>query len=256
MSDVALEGFGGGGGNPLNFKVVGNPQPTNPKVNTIWLNTDTPINGYQFAAEQPEGMQPGEVWIITGTASQLAFNALKKNTVMVYPLSAKQMQADGTLADVTAKSWQNGEWVDWIKYLYVSGALKNELADGFTPLLSTTTVVQEENCIKYYDTNISSQLGGMASVNAIDVTGFSTLNIKARISFATTATEKYKCGLSTTKSPTNFASFANIPYSSSNVVDIEVPCPVDGGMYYLVFTCGGISDPGSQYVEITEIVVN
>ena len=109
----------GGGGASLNFKVVGNPQPANPKENTIWLNTDAEITGHSFAAEQPEGMAEGEVWISTGTASQVAFNALKKGgTVMVYPISAKQMQG-GTLVDVTAKSWQDGEWVTWIKKDYI-----------------------------------------------------------------------------------------------------------------------------------------
>lgn len=42
---------GAGGGNPLNFKVVGNPQPNNPKENTIWIDTDVPITGWQFSAE-------------------------------------------------------------------------------------------------------------------------------------------------------------------------------------------------------------
>ena len=56
----------------------------------------------------------------TGTSSAVAFNAVKKNTVMVYPLSAKQM-VGGTLVDKTAKSYQNGEWVDWIVYLYNKG---------------------------------------------------------------------------------------------------------------------------------------
>lgn len=109
---VPMEGFGGGGGAPLNFKVVGNPQPSSPKENTIWVNTDVKITGHYFQAEQPEEMAEGEVWISTGTESQVAFNALKKGTVMVYPLAAKQM-VGGTLVDVTAKSWQNGEWVDW-----------------------------------------------------------------------------------------------------------------------------------------------
>ena len=49
---VPLEGFGGGN-NPLNFKVVGNPQPESPKENTIWVNTDTEITGWQFASDDP-----------------------------------------------------------------------------------------------------------------------------------------------------------------------------------------------------------
>ena len=49
---VPLEGFGGGG-MPLNFKVVKNPQPSNPSENTIWVNTDTPIAAWHFGADEP-----------------------------------------------------------------------------------------------------------------------------------------------------------------------------------------------------------
>lgn len=121
MSDVALEGFGGGGGTALNFNVKDYAteellMAATGKDNEIGIITSTPMTGWYMAAEQPEEMAEGEVWISTGTASQVAFNVLKKGTVMVYPISAKQMQG-GTLVDVTAKSWQNGDWVEWITLL-------------------------------------------------------------------------------------------------------------------------------------------
>ena len=53
----------GSGGTSLNFKVVGNPKPTSPKENTIWINTDVPITGYHFSATQPETMAEGMVHI-------------------------------------------------------------------------------------------------------------------------------------------------------------------------------------------------
>lgn len=42
-----------GEGNPLNFKVVGNPKPSNPSENTIWVDTDTPIAAWHFGADEP-----------------------------------------------------------------------------------------------------------------------------------------------------------------------------------------------------------
>ena len=39
---------------------------------------------------------------------------------MVYPLKAKQM-VSGSLVERTAKIYQNGEWREWITYLFVSG---------------------------------------------------------------------------------------------------------------------------------------
>jgi hypothetical protein len=58
------------------------------------------------------GMKDGFVWFLTGASSTVAYNALKKNDIEVYPMSAKQY-IGGAWVDVSAKSCQNGEWVDW-----------------------------------------------------------------------------------------------------------------------------------------------
>ena len=120
-----------GGGQPLNFKVVGNPQPTSPSENTIWLNTDVPIASWYFQAEQPENMAQGDVWFPVGTSSAVEFNALKKNGIQVYPLSANQM-VSGALVDKTAKSWQGGKWVDWWNgELYKNGNQYENITGGW-----------------------------------------------------------------------------------------------------------------------------
>lgn len=111
---------GGSGGTSLNFKVVINPQPESAKENTIWVNTDVPIPKWYFSATQPENMAEGEVWFLVGSSSSVAFNALKNNSLQVYPGSAKQY-IGGALVDVTAKSWQNGVWVDWFLKIFESG---------------------------------------------------------------------------------------------------------------------------------------
>ena len=105
-----------GGG--LNFSVVGGlTQPANPKENTIWVETDVDITSWIFSATEPETPAEGMVWIITGKASAAEFNALKKNSIQVYPISAKQY-VSGAWVNVTAKSYQGGEWVDWIEWLF------------------------------------------------------------------------------------------------------------------------------------------
>jgi hypothetical protein len=46
---------GAGGGNPLNFKVVGGTvEPTNPKKNMIWVNTNTSIHRWDFSSSEPQ----------------------------------------------------------------------------------------------------------------------------------------------------------------------------------------------------------
>lgn len=109
---VALHGFVGGG-TSLNYDVVqyepGSEPPESAEANTIVVFTDVDITGHIFSATEPENMANGEVWFATGTSSPVAFNALKKNGIEVYPMSAKQC-VDGELVDVAAQIYQDGEW--------------------------------------------------------------------------------------------------------------------------------------------------
>lgn len=113
---------GGSGGGGLNFKVIPNPQPATAKENTIWVDTDR-INNYYFSAEQPENMVEYDVWFQMDTASPVAFNALRKNGIQVFPGSAKQY-IGGVLIGKVASIYQNGEWIKFSAdryYLFKSG---------------------------------------------------------------------------------------------------------------------------------------
>lgn len=114
MGECFLNQSGGGGS--LNFKVKDYAteellMAATGKDNEIGIITSTPMTGWYMAAEQPEGMQPGEVYIKTGTSSTVAFNALKKNNIQVYPLSATQY-VGGAMVSKEAKIYQNGAWVE------------------------------------------------------------------------------------------------------------------------------------------------
>lgn len=115
----------------LNFDVVpGLTQPGTAAENTIWVKTAS-LTGWYFAATQPENMQEGEVWFPTGTESAVKFNALKKNSLQVYPLSVKQM-IGGVLVDVEAMSYQGGEWHDWKQFFYRQGDEFESITGGWT----------------------------------------------------------------------------------------------------------------------------
>lgn len=127
---VPIYGFGGGGA-ALNFDVKqytteSQLSAAKPKENTIGVITTTAITNWHFAAEQPGNMVNGDVWFHTGTSSTVAFNALKKNNVTVYPLGLKQY-VNGALVDVSGKIYQAGIWKDFETVLYDSG----RFADGF-----------------------------------------------------------------------------------------------------------------------------
>ena len=180
---VPLEGFGGGAG--LNFKVVGNPQPSNPVENTVWIDTDTPITSYIFSAAQPAG-EEGMVWIATGTTSTVEFNALKKNGITVYPMGAKQY-VSGAWVDKTAKSYKNGEWVEWIPegMLYYRGNECDPVTGGWSAFVGYSDSYTLGSYTEGSD-RITLKLNGdkkcvsAAPANKIDLTKASTLIVNVK----------------------------------------------------------------------------
>lgn len=185
----------GGGGASLNFKVVGNPQPASPEENTIWIDTDIPIAGYYFSATQPEEAVEGMVWITTGTYSPVAFNALKKNGITVYPISAKQY-VSGAWVTVSAKSYQNGAWVDWLPEgaLYWRGNECVDITGGWTSkawqmqsdagtAAQTFTIARNDDHLMFTKTG---QIGAvMHTTNSIDLTNVKAIHFKGEMSKAT-----------------------------------------------------------------------
>jgi hypothetical protein len=127
--------YGSGGGAGLNFDVKGYQTEAEllaaaPKANTIGVVTAEPITGWIFDTNEPADLVNGMLWFPTGKTSIVEFNALKKNGVQVYPLSAKQY-ISGVLVDVDAATYRGGEWVDWVEiYLVNSDAFRAETAYG------------------------------------------------------------------------------------------------------------------------------
>lgn len=122
LDDMVTEIAGITTGVELNFDVVGGTtEPDNLTENMIWVNTDVEISSYIFSSVEPGNLIDGMVWISVGNSSTAAFNALKENSLMVYPFSAKQY-ISGAWVSVEAKSYQNGEWVNlWDGGLFESG---------------------------------------------------------------------------------------------------------------------------------------
>ena len=136
---------GAGGTDALNFKVVGGTkQPENPKENTVWVNTDTAISGWVFSPEEPAQPSEGLVWIGVGSGGN-RFNALKKNGILLAPVSAKLYS--GGWIDVEAFLYAGG-WVQFgsllPEYFYKDGDAKIALlgdgadADGYITLTAAS----------------------------------------------------------------------------------------------------------------------
>lgn len=103
----------GGAGAGLNFKVIGGTtEPVSPSENTIWVNTDVTVSDWLFTAVEPETPVEGMIWFTVALESTVSFNALKKNGIILYPVSASQY-VGGAWVDKVVKSYQEGAWIDW-----------------------------------------------------------------------------------------------------------------------------------------------
>lgn len=175
MAEALISRRGGGGG--LNFKVVnGTTAPSNPKENMIWVNTSTKITSYIFSATQPTG-SAGMVWISTDTSSEVEFNALKKNGIQVYPLSAKQY-VSGAWADKTAKTYQNGKWVEWITDLFLlsKDGTHDDVTGGW--YIASGYVLEKQTDGTYLFKRNTATYGECYTKSEIDFTEYKTLIIK------------------------------------------------------------------------------
>lgn len=245
VSQLEKSRVDGSGG--LNFKLVGGTtQPTDPSENMIWVNTDETITGWAFAPAAPADPEDGAVWIRTGLSSRVAFNAMKKNCIMLYPLKCRQY-VNGAWNARSAQSYIGGEWVDWYSVqLYENGDEFPAITGGIALGKPEYTAIAEKN-------NGHILLGAKSSENvdyahsscytakAIDLTNYQTLR-------AVVNTEKYdtlngfvKLGIdddtANFRTPTQYT-----------VENIEGTTVTELGDVTLTYDISGIT--GSRYVGI------
>ncbi|MDO4566399.1 MAG: hypothetical protein Q4B42_03615 [Oscillospiraceae bacterium] len=97
-----------------------------PKDGTIGVVTETPITEWVFSTTQPTTRQDGselsggELWFKCGISSPAARNVLKKNSAWVYPNLCYQY-VSGVWISKLSKTYQDGAWMEWSKYLYDKG---------------------------------------------------------------------------------------------------------------------------------------
>lgn len=176
----------------LNFKVVGGTEIfTAPGENTIWVNTDTGITGWVLSPAKPEEPVEGMVWISVGTASDVTFNALKKNGIMVYLISASQY-VDGAWEPKAAQIYQNGGWSSFsyeTLFLYQPGDVCEIVTGGYMAAAmkaGSLTSGQSAPSVTYGDSSmvilpkkssaLANYVGGIVRTNSkIDCAQYNTL---------------------------------------------------------------------------------
>lgn len=254
---------GGGGSGGLNFQVIGGTTaPSNPKENMIWVNTSTKITSYIFSATQPTG-SAGMVWISTGTSSTVEFNALKKNGIQVYPISAKQY-INGAWRNVEAKSYRNGSWVEWLeteKFLYYRGNFYNgqSLSEQYN---QGCTYTFEDDRIDIY---AGSYTGNAVYLyfDPISLAGKTKLIVRANSNgnFSTTGGSDWMCGFAVYASKTNNPNWGDphanrLKLSAGEEVELSLDISRINDTRYIVIRASCSGGSGILDVDIYEVEVS
>lgn len=187
MGIAYLHGNGGGGNAGFNFRVIGGTSaPSNPKPNDIWVNTETKITSWYFSEERPTAYEEGTVWITTDSTSSVAFNALKKNGIMVYPMSAKQY-ISGAWVYKKAKIYQNGAWADWRLII-----APNPNAYGASAWVGSGGTVSAANANTTFTmTTVSNNY--VTIYTRVNVDGHTKLTLNGRITDTSSASDAVYC---------------------------------------------------------------
>ena len=244
MSNVPLHGFGGGGAG-LNFKVIAcasaEDLPDSARENTIAVITETAINGYIFSSTEPTAPAEGMVWFLTGTGSRVAFSASKKNPVMVYPLSAKQY-VGGAWVNLSAMSYQNGQWVDWVQpfYLFQSGTGEVVPISISKDTNQKCTQTAEKLTFSY---SATSYIGlAVCTEEAYDLTPYSTLCLEHAITNYGTC--RFAVWTQFVEHDTALAEYRiaekNVTVSEERIVE-KLDISSISGEYYLGFSGGKLA---------------
>ena len=173
----------------LGFEVVGGTtEPASPSENMIWVNTDAEITSWIFSATQTETTAEGMVWFKTALASPAEFNALKKNSVMVYPIATKQY-VSGAWVSKTAKIYQDSTWEDVLSTIYLFKSGTGNLVD-FTKKLSHSTsgyactITPSNITASSYVNDGEAGYVSFYTTSKVDLTGYSTLYFDVKVTKA------------------------------------------------------------------------
>ena len=128
----------GGAGALLNFQIIGGTvQPETAAENTLWLSTDTAINGWTLSASAPENPPEGMVWIPTRNTTGSGFNVLKNDTIIIVPAMGRQY-IGGAWVNKDTRLYRNGAWEEVglaELYLFEVGDPCEDVTGGWTQSL-------------------------------------------------------------------------------------------------------------------------
>ena len=156
-----------------------------------------------------EHLQIGDVWVQTATVAPHAFNAFKKNTLMVYPIGVF-MYDGATWATATAQIYYDGEWHGFELLLYERGTFYNQ---DVIPILNNGSSYGTDYIVLSYQSG--TNIRGIYTQTA-PPSGYSTIHMIVRSDLGDGYTSHAQYGQNTLT-----ASLPSIVQSGSGRVSYE-----------------------------------
>ena len=187
--------------------------------------------------------EEGTVWFSTYTTSSLAFNALKKNNVTVYPNLTKQY-VNGAWVNKTVKIYQNGALADLIPIGTIFdtnyGGIVDPISVAYQQANASVTISSQG--ITYAYSSTGNAQSGVISDELYDLTDFNTLVVEATISGVGASKYEGRMGVAKSKWVVDKFTFAAQKYFTANntrtVYELDISAL--GGEHY-VGTAGGLN---------------
>lgn len=177
------KGFRCGPGGALSIRIAAYAtqalmDAASPPERTLGIVTDQAITGWSISPGKPDTTQVGFVWIRTGQSSIGAVNVLAYNELLLCPLGAQQLTADGWTERV-GKTFSQGSWREWepeVTYLFTPGDLHEDITGGWSGIESGA----ESLSLSVYKQASGVGVGGTVSTvtgKAVDLTDFGVLEV-------------------------------------------------------------------------------
>lgn len=191
----------GGAGGGLNFVVKAYTTEeallaATPKENTVGVVTEAAAPKWGFSASEPYNPVDGEIWFTIGTEDEAAFNALKKNALIVYPIKCRQY-VSGIWDNRIAYIYKNGAWVKFSTtelILFDSSGINTDVTGGLTSVGSAKFSVSD-GVLSLKSATSGDSSSSVKITNNIDLNNYSTLHISGSFSPAATSSTDIRCTL-------------------------------------------------------------
>lgn len=183
---------GGTGGFGLNLKIVnGTTMPSNPRENTVWVNTTTRITSYAFSYTQPETVSEGLLWLkISNLDSGVEVDVGKKNSVKLN-LTFAALYTGSAWKNVECFVFYKGEWKQFSflrTYLYNAGDQCTALTGGWgiTNHGGGTSKLLDDYIEVSHSTG-SNRISNIHTKSKVNISGYSKLCAQLEVSEASSS---------------------------------------------------------------------